>query len=241
MVGRLPIFMEDETGLEKFWRLSTALIPMPDFVEASGLDDLTDKGYRYQLARVNPDIGEMEVLLPAQEPLVNPVDAVVTVPNGRWKLSLEPLEGWRRSRSSVYFTSVLLIVCLLMAFLIYLILRQPVILRRHIDIRTRELAESNQLLQEEVKERVSAETALRTSEARVRAIVETAPNGIIILDNSFRVTSINSAALTMFDYGAGQIVGRDSTLLVPDCAELFGAGEPHVDSQGDDVRQFCQA
>ena len=71
MVGRLPIFMEDETGLEKFWGFSTALIWMPAFIEASGLDELAGEGYRYQLARSSPDTGEMEVLLPAQNPLVD--------------------------------------------------------------------------------------------------------------------------------------------------------------------------
>ena len=64
-------------------------------------------------------------------------------------------------------------------------------------------------------EQERAREALRSSEARQRAIVETAIDGIISLDDRGVIESLNPAAERMFDFTADEVIGRDVRVLMP--------------------------
>jgi two-component system sensor kinase FixL len=68
----------------------------------------------------------------------------------------------------------------------------------------------------DVTERRRAEDALRESEGRLRAIVETAVDGIITIDGEGRVTSFNPAATRIFGYTPEEVMGRNVNLLMPE-------------------------
>ena len=59
------------------------------------------------------------------------------------------------------------------------------------------------------------EEALRENEQRMRAIVETAVEGIITIDERGLVESINPASCQMFGYGPDEVVGCNVSLLMP--------------------------
>ena len=61
-----------------------------------------------------------------------------------------------------------------------------------------------------------ADCALRDSEARMRAVVTTAVDGIITIDECGVVDSMTRAAERMFGYAAGEIVGRNVSTLMPE-------------------------
>ncbi|HVS12265.1 MAG TPA: PAS domain S-box protein [Planctomycetota bacterium] len=59
------------------------------------------------------------------------------------------------------------------------------------------------------------EEAVRESEARLRAVVETAVDGILTIDEQGMVGTMNPAAERMFGYAAAEVVGRNISLLMP--------------------------
>lgn len=71
------------------------------------------------------------------------------------------------------------------------------------------------IIHEDVSERVAAEAALRESEERNRIIVETAQEGIWVLDASNRTVFINKKLADMLGYSPDEIMGRPPTDFIP--------------------------
>ena len=59
------------------------------------------------------------------------------------------------------------------------------------------------------------EEALRGSEARWRAIVESAVDGIVVIDARGQVEAFNRAAERLFGYAADEVVGQNVNMLMP--------------------------
>ncbi len=83
--------------------------------------------------------------------------------------------------------------------------------RNHLE----ELVEERTLdLKKEVTERDSAEQALRSSEKRLRTIVEQSPMGIILWNTDFQVSQWNRAAEKIFGYSAEEAIGLPAKHLL---------------------------
>src|SRR5438477_1440200 len=67
----------------------------------------------------------------------------------------------------------------------------------------------------DITERKRVEQALRGSEARWRAIVESAVDGIVVIDARGHVEAFNRAAERLFGYAAHEVVGRNVKILMP--------------------------
>ncbi len=81
----------------------------------------------------------------------------------------------------------------------------------------------------DVTQRVWAENALRDAEARLSAIVETAVDGIIVMDAAtLLIESFNPAAERMFGYTATEMIGQSARLIL--APELIAEYEEFRDS-----------
>ena len=67
----------------------------------------------------------------------------------------------------------------------------------------------------DLTERGRLEDELRASEARWRAIIESAVDGIIVIDAHGRIEAFNPAAERLFGYAASEVAGRNVNMLMP--------------------------
>jgi two-component system sensor kinase FixL len=67
----------------------------------------------------------------------------------------------------------------------------------------------------DLSKRVHLEDALGASEARWRAIVDSAVDGIIVIDAYGRIETFNRAAERLFGYAIDEVIGRNVDMLMP--------------------------
>ncbi|MBI2277589.1 MAG: CHASE domain-containing protein [Dechloromonas sp.] len=131
VVGRNPVFLRDGEGKEVFWGLVQVLIRMPDLLVTTRLDAIEEAGYRYELWRYRPGSTERYVFArSSDQPLVQPVNIPIAVPNGEWVLSVAPDAGWHSLEDSLIDGAVVLLIALLGGVAAYLGLRQVQLLSR---------------------------------------------------------------------------------------------------------------
>jgi PAS domain S-box-containing protein len=79
----------------------------------------------------------------------------------------------------------------------------------------------NRDLASEATQRGAIERRLTNSEMRVRTILEYVPDGVLTIDPSGVIQSLNPAAERIFGYQAGDLIGRNINALVPDSLDVF--------------------
>ncbi|WP_129126791.1 response regulator [Geomonas oryzae] len=205
VVGRLPVFLKEEGG-ERFWGFTVAMLRLQDFLHSSNLEVL-GQDYNYQISRIDPETGKREVFWSVGRPLRDPVSQEVAVPNGAWTVSVEPVKGWHLGGFVALELLLILFLSSLSALLAWWFLRQPILLQQRVEEKTRELSESNALLQVEVAERKHAEEALKSSQEKLRSIFASLTDVILVLDAEGRYLEIAPT-------------GTDTLYLPP--AELLG-------------------
>jgi PAS domain S-box-containing protein len=83
-------------------------------------------------------------------------------------------------------------------------------------------------------ERRRAEEAKRESETRFRTLAETASDAIITIDETGTIIFVNPAAEKVFGHQAGQMIGQDLTMLMPEyLRHLHEAGFARYKQTGD--------
>ncbi len=143
VIGRYPVFIPDENGIERFWGFTISLISMSHLLAASGLVDLVEGGYDYELSRFDADRRERAVFADSGGSMLNrPLEFLVKVPNAVWTLSITPQRGWRRSSSLISEIGLVGLVAGLAGFITFVLAGAPDRMRRDVEARTADLRES---------------------------------------------------------------------------------------------------
>ncbi len=77
----------------------------------------------------------------------------------------------------------------------------------------------------DITERKRAEQAIRDREARIRSIVEIAPDAIISIDGEQKIVMFNSQAKAIFGYALDEVLGQPLTMLMPEKSRGLHPGE----------------
>jgi two-component system sensor kinase FixL len=67
----------------------------------------------------------------------------------------------------------------------------------------------------DITERKAAEAELRSREERMRSILDTAPDAIVVIDEAGTVESFSNSATRLFGYEPEEVVGRNVRMLMP--------------------------
>lgn len=206
VAGRLPIFQNenaDDPGA--FWGFAVALIRIPELVQSANLDSLTRHGYNYGLWRVHPDTGEKQVFVQAgAQQMKRPIEVDFPVPNGRWYLSVAPQNGWLtdHARNAAGSIALAFVFAILVAWTVFFMRRQPVLLGEKVAMRTREL-------DEEIRVRRAAETELKLA----AQVFESSAEAIMITDADNHILSVNESFTRMTGYSADEVRGQSPVMI----------------------------
>lgn len=102
-------------------------------------------------------------------------------------------------------------------------------LEHRVEARTSELEAVNEALRSEIADRTRVEQELRVIANRLEAVMATAIDAIITIDNHGTVETFNAAAEQIFGYPADRVIGRNVSILM---------GEPYRTQHDQYIRQY---
>lgn len=101
---RNPVYLEDESGQERFWGFTIAIIRVPD-IFADSVNALSNFGYEYRLSKtVSPWESTYEEVYSSSGEMADPVSYSFEIGGEEWKLEVMPKSGWVNSQ---YFIVVI--------------------------------------------------------------------------------------------------------------------------------------
>ena len=198
LVGRLPVFRPDRTVDHDFWGFASVLIRMSDLLKSAEIDRLEKQGYDYLLWRIHPDTGKPQIIARSgPERLTDAITYDFAVYNGTWHLSAQPRDGWlTRHRGLLWLeVGVGFLLSMVVARLAHLLLKQPILLKQEVELRTSELRESEEALrrhQERLEDLVKERTSqLARTASLLNAAIESTADGILVTGLERSVTIYN--------------------------------------------------
>lgn len=211
VIGRLAVFLPDPDSKDRFWGLSSAVIKIPELISMSGLNQLEQAGYQYELANILPDSGKYHVFSRSgTKSLADPVVRTIEVPNGKWILSIAPTEGWLETQLSWWALAGVLLLATLAAAFTYSAFRQPILLRREVADRTQELAYANRSLSDEIEERKRAQEAEEHINRLYSVLSHTNAAIMRITDRNKLLEEICNVAVELGEFPLARIAILDS-------------------------------
>ncbi len=184
VVGRLPIFRKN-----KFWGFSAVVIKMPTLLRSAGIDSSGSSGYYFQLSKINPDTKQEEYFIKHPNKISNAQTISVNVPNGEWKLSVNPVKPLEGFENIIILAILGFLFSALGAILIYSVSRRPKKLDELVRVRTKQLQES---------------------EENYKILFERSPLPLWIYDKeTFQFLEVNDAAINLYGYSRDEFQQMD--------------------------------
>ncbi|MDP2678556.1 MAG: EAL domain-containing protein [Rhodoferax sp.] len=194
LIGRLAVYLGAGESA-RFWGFVTAVAKMDELMRLCNLQQMAEVGYHYRLVHLDANAPEMVLAQSTPDALDNPVVYSIQVSNSQWELSVVPVTGWHFYPSLLVEILLALLASALLAFLAYVLLRQPQLLRREVALRTRELAAANHRL------------------GNLHQAVEQSPATVMITDREGKIEYVNPKFTELTGYTVAEAIGRTPKLI----------------------------
>jgi diguanylate cyclase (GGDEF)-like protein len=121
LVGRMPVYIDTPTEKSKYWGLVSVTLKFPQVLENMKFEALKDRGFVYELWRINPDTGGRQIIthsLDYTRPPPNYVEGEIPVFNAVWNLKVWPIHAWYSYPENLFLIVVFLFICFIVFFVI---------------------------------------------------------------------------------------------------------------------------
>ncbi len=119
LVGRLPVYLDDQAGQEAFWGLVSVTLRYPEALKAVGLELLETQGYAYEIWRYSPDDGQVQVIANGDmvyNESARFIEMEIHILNATWYFKVAPVRMWYQYFETWVLITAGLLVSLLVAF-----------------------------------------------------------------------------------------------------------------------------
>lgn len=198
IVGRLPVFLNDDHGQQVFWGFSYVTLRFPEALASARLPLLLQRGYAYALWRTVPDTGERQIIEASAGAVLDaPVERTLELPNGQWTLSVAPVNGWGESVGTGFKAGAGLLLSLLMAYLAWLVYEMRV---------------RDQALELQVNERTAE---ILATQRQLQATLSAIPDPLFELGLDGRYYSAHSSRVESLALSAPELIGKTVSQVLP--------------------------
>ena len=122
IAGRLPVYLEDESGRRAFWGIVSVTLDFPQVLSGSPVERVADQGFACEVWRINPDTGERQTILMSENaPRLGwqSVSYQQELFNADWTITLSPLRPWYARPSLWLYSAIAVLLSLLAAVVTY--------------------------------------------------------------------------------------------------------------------------
>ena len=95
--GRLPIYLQNESGERVYWGLVSITLSYPDIFDNSPMQHINEQGYACRVWRINPDDNKEQTILETEKPVDRSAVALsrkMEFYNSEWTLDIVSLHPW---------------------------------------------------------------------------------------------------------------------------------------------------
>lgn len=139
VVGRLPVFISNE-----FWGFVAVIIKFDNLIHQSGIHELSGDAYQFQFSKINPVSDKEEFFLESRPDLHESYSEVITLPDGEWRLYIIPQSQHQPFLRLIPVALLIIFLGGAIAYIVYQVLKRPVIMQERMKSQAGELAESEQ-------------------------------------------------------------------------------------------------
>jgi len=121
IVGRLPIFIPESDGSERFWGLVSVTLKYPQVIDGAKLHEISSKGFDYEISRINPDNGERQIIISSYLTGKNNmpfIEKQLIIKNAEWNYRVYFRRSWYEYSETWLFVFITLCVSFLVAAVI---------------------------------------------------------------------------------------------------------------------------
>ncbi len=223
VVGRLPVFLEDDAGHASFWGFTVVVMRLPEGLDMAHLARLKEEGLAYELWRIRPDSGQKQVIARSSTtPLSEPIEQALRVPNATWVLGVAPVGGWAQPLRFLGMAALAFVFSLMLGYMAWLLVA---------------LRASKQLLEARVARRTDE---ILATQRKLRATLDAIPDLVWLKDADGVYLSCNPMVERFFGASEADIVGKtDYDFVDRELADalrehdrkVMAAGKPGIDEE----------